>query len=200
MNNPLSVKELELMNAYWRACNYLSVGMIYLQDNPLLSEPLQTEHVKKRLLGHWGSSPALSFTWLHLNRMIVKYDLDMIFVAGPGHGAPGVLGPSYLEGTYSEVYPEKTEDAKGMKAFFRQFSVPGQIGSHVTPETPGSIHEGGELGYSLSPTPTACRSTARISSWPAWSVMARRRPGRSRRPGTRTSSSTRCATAPCCRS
>ncbi len=147
---PLAKNELELMNAYWRACNYLSVGMIYLKDNPLLKEPLKTEHVKHRLLGHWGASPALSFVWVHLNRMIVKHDLDVIFVAGPGHGAPGVLGPAYLEGTYSEIYPDKSQDAEGMQKFFKQFSFPGHIGSHVTPETPGSIHEGGELGYSLS--------------------------------------------------
>ena len=147
---PLSNKDLELINSYWRACNYLSVGMIYLKDNPLLKEPLKAEHVKNRLLGHWGASPALSFVWVHLNRMIVRHDLDMIFVAGPGHGAPGVLGPAYLEGTYSEIYPDKSEDAEGMQRFFKQFSFPGQIGSHVTPETPGSIHEGGELGYSLS--------------------------------------------------
>ena len=146
MENPLTNKELELMNAYWRACNYLSVGMIYLKDNPLLKEPLKTEDVKHRLLGHWGASPALSFVWVHLNRMIVKHDLDVIFVAGPGHGAPGVLGPAYLEGTYSEIYPDKSEDAEGMQKFFKQFSFPGHIGSHVTPETPGSIHEGGELG------------------------------------------------------
>jgi xylulose-5-phosphate/fructose-6-phosphate phosphoketolase len=138
------------MNAYWRACNYLSVGMIYLKENPLLREPLRPEHVKQRLLGHWGASPALSFVWVHLNRMIVKHDLDMIFVAGPGHGAPGILGPAYLEGTYSEIYPDKSEDAEGLQKFFKQFSFPGHIGSHVTPETPGSIHEGGELGYSLS--------------------------------------------------
>jgi xylulose-5-phosphate/fructose-6-phosphate phosphoketolase len=147
---PLSDKELGLMNSYWHACNYLSVGMIYLQDNPLLREPLKSEHVKHRLLGHWGASPALSFVWVHLNRMIVEHDLDVIFVAGPGHGAPGVLGPAYLEGTYSEIYPGKSEDAEGMQKFFKQFSFPGHIGSHVTPETPGSIHEGGELGYSLS--------------------------------------------------
>ncbi len=147
---PLARNELELMNAFWRACNYLSVGMIYLKDNPLLREPLKTDHVKHRLLGHWGASPALSFVWVHLNRMIVKHDLDMMFVAGPGHGAPGVLGPAYLEGTYSEIYPDKSEDAEGMQKFFKQFSFPGHIGSHVTPETPGSIHEGGELGYSLS--------------------------------------------------
>src|SRR5690349_20228744 len=150
MKNVLTNKELELTNAYWRACNYLAVGMIYLQDNPLLKEPLKTEHVKYRLLGHWGASPALSFVWVHLNRLIVKHDLDVIFVAGPGHGAPGVLGPAYLEGTYSEIYPDKSEDEEGLKKFFKQFSFPGHIGSHVTPETPGSIHEGGELGYSLS--------------------------------------------------
>jgi xylulose-5-phosphate/fructose-6-phosphate phosphoketolase len=147
---PLTAEELRLMNAWWRACNYLSVGMIYLRDNPLLKESLKSEHVKLRLLGHWGASPALSFVWAHLNRVILKYDLDMLFVAGPGHGAPGVLGPCYLEGTYSEVYPDKGEDADGLKKFLKQFSFPGQIGSHVTPETPGSIHEGGELGYSLS--------------------------------------------------
>jgi xylulose-5-phosphate/fructose-6-phosphate phosphoketolase len=149
-STPLSRQEMETMNAYWRACNYLSVGMIYLQDNPLLAQPLKTEHVKHRLLGHWGASPALSFVWVHLNRLIVEHDLDVIFVAGPGHGAPGVLGPAYLEGTYSEIYPDITEDAEGMRKFFKQFSFPGHIGSHVTPETPGSIHEGGELGYSLS--------------------------------------------------
>jgi xylulose-5-phosphate/fructose-6-phosphate phosphoketolase len=146
----LSAEELRRIDGWWRACNYLAVGMIYLRDNPLLRAPLTNEHVKLRLLGHWGASPALSFVWAHLNRMIVKHDLDMIFVAGPGHGAPGVLGPAYLEGTYSEVYPDKSEDAEGMRKFFKQFSFPGQIGSHVTPETPGSIHEGGELGYSLS--------------------------------------------------
>jgi xylulose-5-phosphate/fructose-6-phosphate phosphoketolase len=147
---PLSSQGLRLIDAWWRACNDLSVGMIYLRDNPLLAEPLTTDHVKLRLLGHWGASPALSFVWAHLNRLIVEHDLDMIFVAGPGHGAPGVLGPAYLEGTYSEVYPDKSEDAEGLRKFFKQFSFPGQIGSHVTPETPGSIHEGGELGYSLS--------------------------------------------------
>jgi len=147
---PLASEELRRIDAWWRACNYLSVGMIYLRDNPLLKAPLATEHIKHRLLGHWGASPALSFVWAHLNRLIRRDDLDMIFMAGPGHGAPGVLGPAYLEGTYSEVYPDKSEDAEGMQKFFKQFSFPGHIGSHVTPETPGSIHEGGELGYSLS--------------------------------------------------
>jgi len=147
---PLSPDEVALLDAYWRACNYLSVGMIYLRDNPLLKEPLTIDQVKHRLLGHWGASPALSLIWVHLNRLIVAHDLDMIFVAGPGHGAPGVLGPAYLEGTYSEVYPDKSEDEDGLRKFFKQFSFPGHIGSHVTPETPGSIHEGGELGYSVS--------------------------------------------------
>jgi xylulose-5-phosphate/fructose-6-phosphate phosphoketolase len=146
----LSAEELRKIDAYWRACNYLAAGMIYLRDNPLLREPLKSEHIKNRLLGHWGSSPALSFTYIHLNRLIKKYDLNAIFMAGPGHGAPGVLGPVYLEGTYSEIYPSKSEDVEGMRAFFRDFSFPGGIGSHCTPETPGSIHEGGELGYSVS--------------------------------------------------
>ena len=147
---PLDAEALRRIHAWWRACNYLAVGMIYLCDNPLLREPLTVHHVKHRLLGHWGASPALSFVWTHLNRVIKRDDLDVIFMAGPGHGAPGVLAPAYLEGTYSEVYPDKSEDAEGMQKFFKQFSFPGHIGSHVTPETPGSIHEGGELGYSLS--------------------------------------------------
>ncbi len=142
--------ELRQIDAYWRACNYLAAGMIYLRDNPLLREPLRPEHVKNRLLGHWGASPGLSFTYVHLNRLIRKYDLDAIFLAGPGHGAPGVLAPVYLEGTYAEIYPNKGEDSEGMRQFFKEFSFPGGIGSHCTPETPGSIHEGGELGYSVS--------------------------------------------------
>jgi xylulose-5-phosphate/fructose-6-phosphate phosphoketolase len=152
LNNlePLDNEALRKINAYWRACNYLAAGMIYLQDNPLLREPLKPEHIKNRLLGHWGASPALSFTYIHLNRLINRYDLNAIFLAGPGHGAPGVLGPVYLEGTYSEIYPNKSEDLEGMHQFFKEFSFPGGIGSHCTPETPGSIHEGGELGYSVS--------------------------------------------------
>ena len=148
--HPLSNEELQLMHAWWCACNYLSVGMIYLRANPLLRENLKPEHVKCRLLGHWGTSPELSFLWTHLNRVIKRDDLDMIFIAGPGHGAPGVLGPAYLEGTYSEVYPDKSEDIEGLQKFMMQFSFPGHLGSHCTPETPGSIHEGGELGYSLA--------------------------------------------------
>ncbi len=147
---PLSPEELRKTDAFWRACNYLILGMLYLQENPLLREPLKPEHIKNRLLGHWGSSPGLAFLYTHLMRQIKKYDLDMIFLAGPGHGAPGVLAPTYLEGSYSEVYPEKGEDEEGLREFFKQFSFPGGIGSHCTPEMPGSIHEGGELGYVLS--------------------------------------------------
>jgi xylulose-5-phosphate/fructose-6-phosphate phosphoketolase len=146
----LTADELRKMNAYWRACNYLSAGMLYLCENPLLRRPLKPEHIKNRLLGHWGSDPGQSFTWVHLNRLIKKYDLDVIFLSGPGHGAPATLSNCYLEGVYSEVYPDKSEDEVGMQKFFKQFSFPGGIGSHCTPETPGSIHEGGELGYSLS--------------------------------------------------
>lgn len=147
---PLSPEELRKLHAYWRACNYLAVGMIYLRSNPLLREPLKPEHIKQRLLGHWGSSPGISFLYTHLNRAIKKFDQDMLFVVGAGHGAPGFLAPCYLEGSYSETYPDKSEDEEGMCKFFKQFSFPGGVGSHCTPETPGSIHEGGELGYSLS--------------------------------------------------
>lgn len=147
---PLTDEEARTTHAFWRACNYLALGMIYLQDNPLLREPLKPEHIKNRMLGHWGASPALSFIYTHLNRIIKRNDLDMIFMAGPGHGAPGVLGPVYLEGSYSEIYPDKSQDEEGLLRFFKQFSFPGGIGSHCTPETPGSIHEGGELGYVLS--------------------------------------------------
>lgn len=146
----LQADEIRKIDAYWRACNYLAAGMIYLRDNPLLREPLSLAQVKNRLLGHWGSSPGLSFVYVHLNRLVVKYDLDAIFLAGPGHGAPGVLAPVYLEGTYSEVYPNKGQDEEGLRQFFKEFSFPGGIGSHCTPELPGSIHEGGELGYSIS--------------------------------------------------
>src|SRR5579863_1363979 len=146
----LTAAELRDLNAYWRACNYLSAGMIYLRANPLLREPLQAEHIKKRLLGHWGSDPGQSFTWIHLNRMIKKYDLDVMFISGPGHGAPATLANSYLEGHYSEIYPDRSQDEVGLLRLFREFSFPGGVGSHCTPEIPGSIHEGGELGYSLS--------------------------------------------------
>lgn len=147
---PLSQKELRLMNAYWRAANYLSVGQIYLLDNPLLKKPLKREHIKPRLLGHWGTTPGLNFIYVHLNRMIKKYDLNMIYIAGPGHGGPGLVANTYLEGTYSEYYPNITQDEAGIKKLFKQFSFPGGIPSHAAPETPGSIHEGGELGYAVS--------------------------------------------------
>ncbi|WP_161953523.1 phosphoketolase [Prosthecochloris sp.] len=148
--NLLSEKEMELINAYWRAANYLSVGQIYLLDNPLLKKALKPEHVKPRLLGHWGTTPGLNFIYVHLNRIIKARDLDMIYIAGPGHGGPALVSNVWLEGTYSEYYPDVSFDEQGMKRLFRQFSFPGGIPSHVAPETPGSIHEGGELGYALS--------------------------------------------------
>ena len=150
MAKALSDKESALIDAYWRAANYLSVGQIYLFDNPLLKVPLSENHVKPRLLGHWGTTPGLNFIYVHLNRLIKKLDLDMIYITGPGHGGPGLVANAYLEGTYSEVYPNISQDEEGMKRLFTQFSFPGGIPSHVAPETPGSIHEGGELGYAMS--------------------------------------------------
>src|SRR3954463_15858990 len=150
LNGPLSADELRRMDAYWRAANYLSVGQIYLLDNPLLREPLTLKHIKPRLLGHWGTTPGLNFIYVHLNRIIKKHDLNMIYIIGPGHGGPGIVANVYLEGTYSEIYPQVSQDAEGMKCLFKQFSFPGGIPSHVAPEIPGSIHEGGELGYSLA--------------------------------------------------
>ena len=147
---PLSTDELRKLDAYWRASNYLSVGQIYLLANPLLREPLKREHIKPRLLGHWGTSPGLNMLCTHLNRVIKRDDLEMIYIIGPGHGGPSLVAHAYLEGTYSEVYPEIGQDAEGMRRLFKQFSFPGGIPSHVAPETPGSIHEGGELGYALS--------------------------------------------------
>ena len=138
------------MQRYWQAANYLTVGQIYLQDNPLLREPLRAEHIKPRLLGHWGTSPGLSFIYVHLNRLINERDANVIYLAGPGHGGPALVANVYLEGTYSEIYPEVTEDAEGMRRLFRQFSTPGGVPSHVSVPTPGSIHEGGELGYVLT--------------------------------------------------
>jgi xylulose-5-phosphate/fructose-6-phosphate phosphoketolase len=145
----LSPDELKKIDAYWRAANYLSVGQIYLMDNPLLKEPLTIKHVKPRLLGHWGTTPGLNFIYAHMNRLIKKLDLNCIYVTGPGHGGPGIVANTYLEGTYSEIYPLVSEDTDGMKHLFKQFSFPGGIPSHCAPETPGSIHEGGELGYAL---------------------------------------------------
>ncbi|MEP6905968.1 MAG: phosphoketolase family protein, partial [Gemmatimonadales bacterium] len=147
--SPLSAEQLRLIHAYWRAANYLSVGQIYLRDNPLLHEPLRLEHVKPRLLGHWGTTPGLNFIYAHFNRLIIERNLDAIYIAGPGHGGPGVVANAYLEGTYSEAYPAVTRNTAGLKRLFTQFSYPGGIPSHAAPETPGSIHEGGELGYSL---------------------------------------------------
>ena len=145
----LSPELMQKMNAYWSAANYLSVGQIYLYDNPLLKEPLTLEHIKPRLLGHWGTTPGLNFIYVHLNRIIKKYNLNVIYVAGPGHGGPGMVANTYLEGTYSEFYPNITQDEEGLQKLFKQFSFPGGIPSHAAPETPGSINEGGELGYSL---------------------------------------------------
>ena len=147
---PLAPAELRALDAYWRAANYLSVGQIYLLDNPLLREPLTLEHIKPRLLGHWGTTPGLNFVYAHLNRVIRRHDLDMIFVAGPGHGGPAVVANTYLEGTYSELYPQVSRDVEGLRKLFKQFSFPGGVPSHAAPETPGSINEGGELGYSLA--------------------------------------------------
>src|SRR5438874_9115141 len=149
-SGPLSGEELRKIHAYWSAANYLTVGQIYLMANPLLREPLKLDDIKPRLLGQWGTSPGLSFIYVHLNRVIKKYDLDMIYVCGPGHGGPAVVANTYLEGTYSEIYPDISQDEAGLRKLFAQFSFPGGIPSHASPECPGSIHEGGELGYSLS--------------------------------------------------
>lgn len=145
----MDAAEINLIHRYWCAANYLSVGQIYLLDNPLLREPLQPQHIKPRLLGHWGTTPGLNFIYAHLNRVIKKRNLSVIYICGPGHGGPGMVANTWLEGIYSEIYPEVPEDAEGMHRLFRQFSFPGGIPSHAAPETPGSIHEGGELGYAL---------------------------------------------------
>src|SRR5262249_20650215 len=149
-STPLAPEMLRRIDAYWRAANYLSVGQIYLYDNALLKKPLTRAHIKPRLLGHWGTTPGLNFIYVHLNRVIREHDLDVIYIAGPGHGGPGIVANAYLEGTYSEFYSDVSQDEEGMKRLFKQFSFPGGIPSHVAAETPGSIHEGGELGYSLS--------------------------------------------------
>src|SRR4051794_22042026 len=147
---PLSPEEARRIDASWRAANYVSVGQIYLLDNPLLREPLAAEHVKPRLLGHWGTTPALNFLYVHMNRVIRERGQNTIFITGPGHGGPDLVASTWLEGSYSEVYPEVTQDEEGMRELFRRFSFPGGVPSHVAPETPGSIHEGGELGYALT--------------------------------------------------
>src|SRR2546422_10457336 len=146
----MSEEQVQRFDAYWRAANYLTVGQIYLQDNPLLREPLRPEHIKPRLVGHWGTSPGLSFIYAHLNRLVKETDTSAIYLAGPGHGGPAIVANVYLEGTYSEIYPEISRDAEGMHRLFRQFSTPGGVPSHVSVPTPGSIHEGGELGYVLA--------------------------------------------------
>jgi xylulose-5-phosphate/fructose-6-phosphate phosphoketolase len=147
---PLTDTELAQLDAHWRAANYLSVGQIYLMDNPLLREPLEPQHVKPRLLGHWGTTPGLNILYTHLSRIIATRNQEVIYIAGPGHGGPGLVANAWLDGTYSETYPRVSSDERGMQRLFRQFSFPGGVPSHVSPETPGSIHEGGELGYSLS--------------------------------------------------
>ncbi|MBC7661247.1 MAG: phosphoketolase, partial [Chitinophagaceae bacterium] len=150
MSNTLAPELLTKMNAYWRATNYLSVGQIYLYENPLLKRPLRVSDVKRMLLGHWGTTPGQNFIYVHLNRVIKQFDLNMIYVSGPGHGGPAVVANTYLEGTYTEIYPDISQDEAGLRKLFLQFSFPGGIPSHASPECPGSIHEGGELGYSLS--------------------------------------------------
>src|SRR5580765_4955560 len=149
MTDVLSSSDLDLVDAYWRASNYLTIGQIYLLDNPLLREPLKAEHIKQRLLGHWGTSPGQNLLYVHLNRLVTRHDAEIIYLSGPGHGGPAIVANVYLEGTYTEVYPEVTRDLAGMRRLFRQFSTPGGIPSHVSVPTPGSIHEGGELGYVL---------------------------------------------------
>src|SRR5215467_230318 len=149
-HGPLTQEQLSRIDRYSHAANYLSVGQIYLLDNPLLREPLRREHVKPRLVGHWGTTPGLNFIYVHLNRIIKSQELDIIYIIGPGHGGPALVAHAYLEGTYTEVYPNVSQDQDGMRLLFKQFSFPGGIPSHVAPETPGSIHEGGELGYALS--------------------------------------------------
>jgi hypothetical protein len=185
------------MNAYWRAANYLSVGQIYLYDNPLLREPLKLSHVKPLVVGHWGTTPGQNFIYVHLNRVIKKYDLDMFYIAGPGHGGPAIVGNVYLEGTWSEIYPNVSQDEAGLKKLFTQFSFPGGISSHVAPTTPGSIHEGGELGYSLSHAFGAAFDNPGLIVLVSLAT-AKRKPVRWPPLGNRTSSSIQLPTERCC--
>ena len=196
--SPLSTDEVQRIDVWWRAANYLSVGQIYLLANPLLREPLIPEHVKPRLLGHWGTTPGLNFVYAHMNRAINARELNTIYITGPGHGGPGLVANAYLDGTYEEVYPHIGRDEEGVRRLFRQFSFPGGIPSHVAPETPGSIHEG-ESSATRCCTPMARCSTTRICSCCAWWATGRPRQDRWRRAGIRTSSSTRRATARCFR-
>jgi xylulose-5-phosphate/fructose-6-phosphate phosphoketolase len=195
----LTEQQVRAIDAYWRAANYLSAGQIYLLDNPLLHEPLAAGHIKPRLLGHWGTTLGLNFCYAHLNRVIKARDLNMIYIMGPGHGGPAAVANAWLEGTYSEVYPDISQDAAGMARLFRQFSFPGGIPSHVAPETPGSIHEGGELGYALAHAFGAAFDNPDMWSPASWGTGRPRR-GRWRRAGIPTSSSTRPGTGRCCRS
>jgi xylulose-5-phosphate/fructose-6-phosphate phosphoketolase len=185
MNQPLSKDQLQAMDAYWRAANYLSVEQIYLLDNPLLREPLRLEHIKPRLLGHWATTPGLNFIYVHLNRIIKEQDLNMIYIAGPGHGGPGLVANTYLEGTYSEVYSNISPDVEGLRKLFKQFSFPGGIPSHVAPETPGSIHEGVNSDTPWR-TRTEPRSTTQTSSSPVSWVTGKPKRAPWRRHGTRT--------------
>jgi xylulose-5-phosphate/fructose-6-phosphate phosphoketolase len=182
----LDPDQLRRVHAYWRAANFLSVGQIYLYANPLLKEPLQLKHVKPRLLGHWGTTPGLNFIYVHLNRLIQELDLDMIYVAGPGHGGPALVANTYLEGTYSEVYRQIPQNEDGMRRLFTQFSLPGGVPSHVAPQTPGSIHEGASWAM-RSRTPMALRLTTRIFWCAASWATVKRKPARWPRAGTRTS-------------
>jgi phosphoketolase len=192
-------EELARIDAYWRATNYLAVGQIYLLDNALLREPLRPEHVKRRLLGHWGTTPGLNLLYAHLNRIIADRGVDMLYVTGPGHGGPGLVANVWLEGTLSEVYPNVSRDESGMQRLFKQFSFPGGVPSHVAPETPARSTRAANSD-TRCPMPTGPRSTTPTSWWPASSATVRPRPDRSRRHGTATSSSTRPSTARCCRS
>jgi hypothetical protein len=196
----LSSDLLQKTDAYWRAANYLSVGQIYLYDNPLLKRPLKLSDVKPLVVGHWGTTPGQNFIYVHLNRVIKKYDLDMFYIAGPGHGGPAIVGNVYLEGTWSEVYPDVTQDEAGLQKLFKQFSFPGGISSHVAPTTPGSIHEGGELGYSLSHAFGAAFDNPGSDRRLASSATVNRKRAHWRPPGSPINFSTRLPMEPFCRS
>ncbi|MDQ0736707.1 phosphoketolase [Arthrobacter agilis] len=196
----MSTLDIQRLDAWWRAANYVSVGQIYLRDNALLTRPLAGEDVKARLLGHWGTTPGLNFVYTHLNRVIAERGQEMLFVTGPGHGGPAVVAQAWLEGTYSEVYSGIGQDGAGLNALFKQFSYPGGIPSHAAPESPGSIHEGGELGYVLAHAYGAVFDNPGLIAPPPWWVTVRRRPDRWPRAGIRTASWTRRSTAPSCRS
>ncbi|GJM80300.1 hypothetical protein HMSSN139_27960 [Paenibacillus sp. HMSSN-139] len=190
---------LAKLDAYWRATNYISVGQLYLKDNPLLLEPLKESDVKVKPIGHWGTIPGQNFIYAHLNRVICKYDLNMFYIEGPGHGGQVMVSNSYLDGSYTEIYPEITQDLQGMKKLFKQFSFPGGVASHAAPETPGSIHEGGELGIRFR-TAQARFWTIRTLFRRSLLVTAKPKPDRSRHRGSPTGSSTRSRTEPFCRS